>query len=298
MTLDQLRVFVAVAEKLHVTKAAAALAMTQSAASAAVQALESRLGARLFDRVGRGIALTEAGRVLLPEAKAVLVQADRAERALAELQGLSRGTLAVSASQTIAAYWLPRHLARFHAAHPGIGLSLSIGNTAEVARAVAHGEADLGFVEGDVDDPLLVTVPVGADRLVLVVASGHPFAGRREMAPADLLRLDWVLRERGSGTRQVFEDALRGFGLDPTELSVALELPSNESVRSAVEAGAGATVISRLVAEAGIAAGTLAVLPVAFPERAFAALRHGDHWRSRAETAFLELIARCRETSA
>ncbi|CAH2600130.1 LysR family transcriptional regulator YeiE [Rhodovastum atsumiense] len=290
MTLDQLRVFVAVAERLHVTQAAATLNMTQSAASAAIAALEGSLGLRLFDRVGRGIALTEAGRLLLPEAKAVLTRLGQAVQALDELQGLRRGHLALHASQTIAGYWLPPLMHHFQQTWPQVTLSLGIGNTAQVARAVLDGEADLGFVEGDVDDPLLVRIPVASDRLVLVVGARHPWAGRTHLAPADLTGTRWVLRERGSGTRQVFEDALERQGVPAAQLDVAMELPSNEAVRAAVEAGAGATVISRLVAAARLATGALVELPFACPERRFMLLRHGDRHRSRAEAALLELI--------
>ncbi len=290
MTLDQLRVFVAVAERLHVTQAAAALNMTQSAASAAIAALETGLGTKLFDRVGRGIAMTEAGRLLLPEAKAVLTRLAQAEQALDDLQGLRRGHLSLHASQTIAGYWLPPLMHRFRELWPRVTLSLVIGNTAQVARAVLEGDADLGFVEGDVEDPLLARSPVAADRLVLVVGAGHPWAGRAGLEAGDLAATGWVLRERGSGTRQVFEAALAGFGVDPGRLDVRMELPSNEAVRSAVEAGAGATVISRLVAAAGIASGSLVELKLDLPERSFTVLRHGDRGRSRAEAALLALI--------
>src|SRR5690606_7631710 len=136
------------------------------------------LGMHLFDRVGRRIELTEAGRVFLPEARAVLKRLEQAEQALAELHGLQRGRLALWASQTVGGYWLPRFVARFHEAHPNIELSMEIGNTTEVARAVASGDADIGFVEGDVGDPLLVPVDVGADRLVLIVSGDHPWAER------------------------------------------------------------------------------------------------------------------------
>jgi DNA-binding transcriptional LysR family regulator len=290
MTLEQLRVFVAVAERLHVTRAAAALNMTQSSASAAIQALETSLDTKLFNRVGRHIELTEAGRVFLPEARAVLKRMAQAEQALAELEGLERGRLALWASQTTAGYFLPRFIARFHEKWPGIELSLTIDNTTGVARAVAGGEADLGFVEGDVDDPLLVRIDVGADTLVLVVAATHSLAGRRAMKPEELGRLKWTLRERGSGTRQIFEDAVRAYGVDPETLEVTLELPSNEAVRNAVEAGSGATVISLLVADAKLKAGALVTLPLAFPERRFTALRHGDRSRTRAESAFLDFV--------
>jgi DNA-binding transcriptional LysR family regulator len=290
MTFEQLRVFVAVAERLHVTQAASALNMTQSAASAAVQALETGIGTKLFNRVGRHIELTEAGRVFLPVARAVLKRLAQAEQTLAELDGLEHGRLALWASQTISGYFLPRFIASFHEARPNIELSLVIDNTAGVARAVAAGDADIGFVEGDVEDPLLVRIDVGADQLVLVVAANHPFAAKKTVKSQDLATLKRTLRERGSGTRPIFEEAVRASGIDPDTLDVTLELPSNEAVRSAVEAGAGATVISRLVAEAKLSTGHLAMLPLGFPERRFTALRHGDRSRSRAEAAFLDFV--------
>jgi DNA-binding transcriptional LysR family regulator len=120
MTLEQLRVFVAVAERQHMTRAAESLHLTQSAVSAAVAALEARHSAKLFHRVGRGIELTEAGALFLSEARAVLARAEAAEWVLSELGGLQRGTLSLHASQTIASYWLPWHLVAFRRAHPGI----------------------------------------------------------------------------------------------------------------------------------------------------------------------------------
>lgn len=290
MTLEQLRVFIAVAERLHVTRAAAALGMTQSAASSAVRALETRVGAALFDRIGRRVELTEAGRLFLPEARAVLGRVARAERALDELNGLARGALRLHASQTIGGYWLPPVLHRFNTAHPGVTVSMAIGNTAEVARAVISGEADLGFVEGEVDDPLLARTPVARDRMALVVGATHPWAGRERLDLAELAETRWVVRELGSGTRQLFEDAVRAYGHDPGALTIAWELPSNEAVRAAVEAGAGASVMSRLVAAVGLATGHLVELPLTFPEREFVALHHGDRRRSKAETALLAMI--------
>lgn len=291
MTLDQLRVFIAVAEHLHVTRAAQVLNMTQSAASASIAALESRCGVKLFDRVGRRIELTHSGQLFLAEARAVVARAAQADAVLAEISGLQRGQLSLYASQTIANYWLPGYLHRFRQRHPRIHLQLVIGNTSQVAQAVFAGAADLGFVEGEVEDPLLTRLAVPGDRLVLVVGANHPAAGRSELAVDDLARIDWVLRERGSGTRQVFETALRGYGLDPDQLRVALEMPSNEAVRSAVEAGAGATVISHLVAAPGLQAGTLTRFDLAFPERPFFVIRHRDRGRTKVEEALLGLIA-------
>jgi DNA-binding transcriptional LysR family regulator len=228
--------------------------------------------------------------VFLAEAKGVLQRAAQAELALTELSGLKRGTLTLYASQTIANYWLPPILHRFHERHPEIALSLVIGNTTQVVRAVVDAVADLGFAEGDVDDPILARIEVEGDRLVLVVGASHPWATDPPRTPADLTATRWVLRERGSGTRQIFEGALHGFGVDAAALSIALEFPSNEAVRSAVEAGAGATVISDLVVADGVHRGTLCRLDLAFPKRRFTVLRHGDRYRSKAEEALLGLI--------
>jgi DNA-binding transcriptional LysR family regulator len=290
MTLEQLRVFVAVAEHQHVTRAAAALNLAQSAASAAIAALEARHGVRLFDRVGRGIELTEAGRLFLGEAKGVLARVDSAELAVAELAGLQRGTLVVQASQTIASYWLPRHLVAFRRAYPAIGIRLDVGNTAQVARAIHDGVAALGFVEGDVDEPALVSRVVAADRMVIVVGADHPWNGRTDVTPRELALTEWVLREPGSGTRSAFTQALAGFGVAPERLRVALELPSNEAVRAAVEAGLGATALSASVAAPSLEAGLLHHIGLALPDRHFHVLQHRERYRSRAADALLEIV--------
>lgn len=290
MTLDQLRIFVAVAERQHVTRAAEALNIVQSAVSAAVSGLEGRHAVKLFDRVGRGIELTEAGRIFLTEARAVLARAEAAELVLADLSGLRRGSLRVHASQTIASHWLPRHLVAFRRAYPEIAVRLSVGNTAEVARAVAQGTAELGFVEGDIDEPALESVLIAQDRLVLVVPPGHPFAAAATLGAADLTASAWVLREVGSGTRSVFEAALVAADVPPGALTVALELPSNEAVLAAVEAGAGATVLSEVVVTGKLAAGVLVAAPFPLPMRNFRLLRHRERYRSRTAAALLDLI--------
>ena len=125
------------AERQHVTRAAEALNLAQSAASAAIAALEARHGAKLFHRVGRGIVLTEAGTLFLGEARAVLARAEAAELVLSELGGLKRGTLSVQASQTIASYWLPRYLVAFRRAHPGIVKSMAPGHAGHGGRCIS-----------------------------------------------------------------------------------------------------------------------------------------------------------------
>ncbi|WP_313454210.1 LysR family transcriptional regulator [Brevundimonas sp.] len=291
MTLERLRIFVAVAERDHVTAAARALNLTQSAVSNALAALEAEHQVRLFDRVGRGVALNATGRAFLPEAKAVLARAAAAEAALADLSALRRGRLAVFASQTIASYWLPRRLVDFHTAHPGVELDVQIGNTREVAQAVLNGAAEIGLVEGVVDAPALTQVQVGSDRLAVVVTPDHPWAFAKRLSAGDLIESSWVLREPGSGTRSSLEAALREAGVNPADLPVAMTLPANEAVLAAAEAGAGATALSESVARASVAAGRLVRAPFSLPERPFRLLRHSDRYRSRAGDAFVQALA-------
>ena len=290
MTLEQLRIFVAVAECEHVTRAAEALRLTQSAVSAAIAALESRYGVTLFDRVGRRIELNEVGRMFLGEARAVLARAATAELALSELSGLKRGTLSVHASQTIASYWLSPRLVAFRSAYPRIEVKLAVGNTAQTAEAVIGGTAELGFVEGRVEDPALLQNTIDQDQLTIVTGAGHPWAQKKRLTERDLVEGDWVLRELGSGTRSEFEAALAARGVPPGALHIVLELPTNEAVRAAVEAGAGVTAISELVVEAALRAGTLVALPFELPARPFLVLHHRDRYRSKAAQEFLKII--------
>ncbi len=242
---------------------------------------------KLFHRIGRGIALTEAGRLFLVEARGILARAAAAENMLGELGGLKRGTLRVVASQTIAAYWLPSILAAFRERYPALEIDLAIANTEGAAARVRNGEADLGIVEGEIDDPALAHWPIGEDRLVLVQAI--PF--EVDHIDANWLRdACWVRREPGSGTRSTFDHYLAAVGVDSETLNVALVLPSNESVRTAVEAGAGVAVLSSLVVAPAIAAGTLHIAPIEFPPRPFFGLRHKERYRSRATDALLELV--------
>jgi len=290
MTLEQLRIFIAVAEKQHVTQAARELNLTQSATSAAIAALETRYDVKLFDRIGRGIALTQTGRDFLIEARAVLARARAATQVLNDLAGLKRGSLTIAASQTVANYWLPGRVQTFHTAHPGIELRLSMANTEQVARAVHDGSADLGFVEGDVDDASLAISKVGGDSLVVVVGMKHPWVGRTKITPKDLLATAWVLREHGSGTRSMFEAALRKYGIRFSDLRVALELPSNEAVRAALESGDCATAISDLVVAQSLAARTLHRVKIDLPRRSFYVLRHKERYASHVEKALIKWL--------
>jgi DNA-binding transcriptional LysR family regulator len=289
MTLDQLKIFVAVAERLHMTKAAEAMNVTQSAASAAIAALETQHDIRLFDRVGRGLTLTDAGKIFLPEAKAVLARALAATACLRDLSELRRGELSIAASQTVASYWLPSRLARFTHDYPQVDVKLTVRNTAVVAEAVEEGTAQLGFVEGRVDGAKLDHRRVAVDRIAVYVAPSHAFVGAAVNLEM-LLSARWVLREEGSGTRAMFLQSMDDHGADVDRLRIELELPSNEAVLTAVESGPFVTAVSRLAAQPFVDSGRLVELPFELAERSFELLTHRERQFSHAARAFVELL--------
>jgi DNA-binding transcriptional LysR family regulator len=291
MTLEQLRIFVAVAEKQHVTQAARELNLTQSATSAAVAALEERYNIKLFDRVGRGILLTHTGRTFLSEARAVLARARSAEQALRDIAGLKGAKLVIAASQTVANYWLPSRLQAFQAAHPGVNVSVRIANTERVAADVRESVADIGFVEGNIDDGTLAARRIDGDALVVVVGARHPFAKLKRLPAGWMTQTPWILREPGSGTRAMFELALRRRGFRLADLTVQLELASNEAIRAAVESGLCATAISDLVVGKSIAAKALFQIDDELAKRAFYFLRHKERHVSKVEAALLASVS-------
>lgn len=292
MTLDQLRVFLAVADRLHVTRAAEALNMTQSAVSASLSALERHHNVKLFDRIGRRIALTDIGTALIPEARAVLNQAEVARLTLEDFAQEPRGRLRLYASQTVASYWLPQHILALHKAYPGIDLSLNVGNTTQVAQAVLEGAADLGFVEGAVSHAELHQQVVARDRLLVAVSCGHPWSGKRSVPVSEYLTQKWILREEGSGTRSAFEEALQKHGLSLNKLDIAFCLPSNEACLAAVAAGEYVTALSEKAISHAQQAGIISEVLIPGAERPFAVLTHPARHRTRAVSAMLALVSK------
>ena len=288
MTLTQLRIFLAVAASGHMTRAAAGLGITQSAASAAIAALENQYQVNLFNRVGRSIQISETGEMFISEAQAVLDRAEAAQRTLRELGGITVGHLEIAASQTIANYWLPRHLAHFHESFPGVMLNVSISNTREVENAVVTGAADIGFVEGTTRAAQLVLDIVDHDQLVLVTSPKRWPALNN--GAIDIAKAPWIIREPGSGTREVLETLAVQNGLKWSDLNIVLELPSNEAVREAVEAGAGVTLISGHVIASSLKMGTLKTLNLEVPPRRYHMVRHRDRVASAARRSFVEMI--------
>ncbi len=300
MTLDQLQIFLAVAEHLHFTRAAEALYITQPAVSAAIQNLEEQYDLKLFHRLGRRVELTQAGELLRQEAKKILDQVSLTERGLRELNDLQQGELHLGASQTVGNYWLPPYISKFKQAYPKIRVYCHLGNSESIALGTFRGQFDLGFVEGPVKSALQVQLHqqfLQKDRLLLVVGPSHPWFERLQIPREELLSTLWVLREPGSGTRQHFEETLHHWQLDPGDLKITLELSSGEMVKAVVEEGVGATAISGLMVLKELALhrlrsvqATAAGQALVGLDRDFTLLWHRERFQTRMAREFLRLL--------
>lgn len=265
MTLDQLRIFLAVVEHLHFTRAAEALYITQPAVSAAIQSLEEEYGVKLFHRVGRRIEIADAGKLLQVEAQKIIDSVTMTERGLRELNNLQRGELKLGTSLTIGNYWLPDKISSFKRQYPGIFVNCTLGNAEEICEGTATGIFDLGLVTGEVKQSLkncLEQEVVGSDRLQIVVGKSHPWFERIEIPASELPTTAWVMRESGSGAQQMFEQSLQKWGIDPSQLNVILVLNSSEMVKAVVESGVGAAAIPELMVSKEIQLDTLRSIQV------------------------------------
>jgi LysR family transcriptional regulator, transcriptional activator of the cysJI operon len=258
----RLRVFRIVAEELSFTRAAERLFLTQPAVTMQIKNLEEDLGLRLFDRTGQKIALTAAGRMLNDYARRIAELCTEAEQKLAAIKGETRGQLALGASTTIAQYLLPRLAGDFLAAFPAIQLSILSGNTAEVVQALVEGRIGLGLIEGPPGRNEVRCETFVEDEILLVVPPSHEWAAAGPVDAAALKQARIILRERGSGTRQVVEDAFRRARLDVKKLHIVLDLDSTESIKSAIAAGLGVGFVSRWALGKELTLGMLRTVPV------------------------------------
>ncbi len=262
MNIAQLRTFVAVVEHSSFSEAARALGLSQPAVTMQVQALEADLGVTLLDRRYRKVEVTEAGRTLLPHARTVLTDVEAARGDLENLSGTVSGRLEIAASTTPGQYVLPRLLGGFLHKYPEVGVTLRVFDSSEVVEHVEAGEAHLGMTGAEVAGARVLYERHGCDDLVMVCPPGHEIATREQVTLADLVDEQFIVRESGSGTRMVAEDALRRGGVDPAELRVVMELGTNEAVLSAVEGGMGIGIVSMWVAEKAIKLGSVSRVPV------------------------------------
>ena len=293
LNLRQLEVFLATARSGSTRAAADRIARSQSAASTSLAELEAVLGEELFDRIGRRLLLNENGRALLPKAQALVEQA-------AEVQALftdeHAAPLRVAASFTIGEYMLPGLVTQWTQRHPKSQIHLRIGNTSEVIAAVAALDVDVGFVEGSQTHSDLVVRPWLDDEMVIVAAPGHSLANRCA-TPLQLADATWVLREHGSGTRQITDEwLLTNLG----QVRVGFELGSTEAIKRVVATSDGLGCLSRYAVEQSVADGHLVELQTRLPRasRKLAIVLHREKRLGRATTDFLAHCSAAKQHNA
>jgi DNA-binding transcriptional LysR family regulator len=246
ITLRQLEIFEKVAATQHVTKAGELLLLTQSAVSVAITELERMAGGPLFERRGRRLLLNDRGRYLLPEAREIIGKVRTIERALNDSREPLAGILHVGASTTIGNYLLPSILGEFSRLYSGAKTLLAVGNTQQIETAVENGELDLGLIEGPCHLASLEASAWMQDELVVIVGKEHPWVQERFVSAEMVTHASWIMREKGSGTREVFEAAI---GAKHIGISISLELGHTEAIKRAVEAGLGVGCLSRLAVQ-------------------------------------------------
>lgn len=260
MNLHHLAVFHAVAETGGVNRGAERLLVSQPAVSRQLRALEESLGLTLFERLPRGVRLTEAGAILADYARRLFALEKQAQTVLADVRFLRRGVLRLGGSMSLGNYLLPAVVAEFHRRHPAVEVSLEVANSDVIVNAVRESRVDIGFVEGAFEEDQFAFELLMHDELIVIARPDHPLAGRGPVLLPELCRHSCVMRESGSGTRSTLDQILASVGVDH---AFNLTLGSPEAVKRAVQAGAGLAVVSYLTVISELEAGTLAHLPLA-----------------------------------
>jgi DNA-binding transcriptional LysR family regulator len=301
MTFEQLRIFLAVVKHLHFTRAADALYITQPAVSAAIQNLEVEYGVKLFHRIGRHIEITEAGKLLQTEAQKILDQVAITERGLKELNDLQRGELRLGASFTIGNYWLPEKISKFKKLYPTLSINCTLANADKIVTGTVTGLFDLGLLAGEVKISLQNTLEkkiVGSDRLQIVVGKSHPWFERTTINVRELTTTTWIMRESGSGTQQIFEQALQKWGISLNKLKVMFVLNSSEMIKTLVEKGIGAAAVPELMVKKELRFSTLHCVKIEHQTqditfdiiRPVLLIKHRQRFQTQIAKAFEEML--------
>jgi DNA-binding transcriptional LysR family regulator len=288
----QLEIFVAVSRTESVSRAAEDLALSQSAASTALGEFERQFGLQLFDRVGKSLRINAMGQQLLPRAVELLDRAREIENLLDGHAGF--GHMKIGATLTVGNYLATMLVAEFLQRHPESRVQLQVQNTRTIVQQIANHELDIGLIEGDCNHPDIEVETWIADELVVFSAPDHPLAKQRKVGMEQLLQEPWILREKGSGTRETFD---RAFHNHHARLNVRLELEHTEAIKRAVESGLGIGCISHLALKDAFRRGSL--IPLATPtlvlDRYFSFLWHKQKYQTAGMREFLAL---CRNTTA
>jgi len=278
----RLKVFHTVAKLLNFTKAADALHMTQPAVTFQIRQLEEYFNTRLFDRTHNRVSLTEAGQRVYSFSGRIFELYDEMEHAIREMTGDVSGVVTLGASTTIAEYMLPFLLGDFKAKNPEVNIRLKVSNTDGIVSMVENNVIDLGIVEASVSNKNLQVEVCRMDQLVAIVPPNHPLANSSVVSAQEIVNHPFICREEGSGTREVIAEYLQETGITG-EPNICLELGSPESIKSAVEAGMGMSIMSQSTVQKEIKLNTLVAIPLDPPlERPFSFVHQRHKFKVRA----------------
>jgi len=258
----KLKVFCTVAETKSFSKTSEIIHLTQPAVSLQIQALEEKYETKLFDRSSSTVTLTPSGETLYKYAKEILTLYTSAEKAIGKQTGLVKGSLSIGAGSNIGNFILPALITEFKRIHPKTKIYLLVNNSKRVIELLNAGNIDLGLVEGDVSRQKMIVKKLLSDELLLIVSPEHHWAKKKEVSIAELAREPFILREPGSGTRQMIEKFLARHGITLHDLKISAILGSTEAIKDAVENGLGVSIISRWAVRKENRYGTLHLLSI------------------------------------
>ncbi len=263
--------------------------MTQPAVTFQIRQLEEYFNTRLFDRTHNRISLTQAGKGVFEYSGRIFELYGEMENSIRQMTGEISGTLSIGASTTIAEYMLPSLLGAFKGQFPDVNIRLKVSNSEGIVSMVENNTLDLGVVEAPVNNKNLAVETCQIDRLVVIVPPEHPLAGRRILVHEDLLDHPFICREEGSGTRDVIAGSFCAAGATNWELTISMELGSPESVKGAVEANLGISIVSRSTIQKELKLGTLVAIDLDPPlERPFSFVHQKHKFRQYAMEELLD----------
>lgn len=291
MNITQLRTFLTVVDLGSFSSAARALKVSQPAVTMQIQTLESDIGQPLLDRRYRRIDLTEAGEVLLPFARKMMVDAQDARDSISALSGAVAGSLHIAVSTTPGDYIIPKILGSFLNLYPDIRLDVAVASSQAVVELIDERKADVGLVGAQIKGYKVTYAPLSHDELILIGQPSHSLAGSRRALWSEFVSQRWVMRANDSGTQQVLVAFLAKHGIDSHTLPIAVELGTGEAIVNAVEGGLGVAVVSRYVAAKALVLGTVVEIQVEdLPLRRPFYLVRGQQKPSRAADVFVDFL--------
>lgn len=258
----RLRVFVSAAKNLNFSRCADEMHISQPAVSKHISEIESRYGVSLFSRGTSGVALTKAGKILLRHAESLLQSFRDMDYEMSMLGNVRKGNLKIGASTTIAQYLLPSVLARFLESFDGVEISMASGNSENVEQWLLNGDIDMGFVENTSRKPSLHYEHLLSDELVLVCGTSGRFGKTESLTAGQLTGLPVVLRETGSGTREIIARRLASRGVRIQDMNVVIELSSTEAIKAFVKNSDTLAIVSVIAVAKEISEGSLKIIDI------------------------------------